>query len=296
MGLMNKKIAPKKPMKKIAPKPIKKQMVEKPVEQIKEQLEQPMVQQIQETEEIENIETKNDVNDDEKNDFIGGENLENENFSEIENNDDKIPELENNKESLPVKELKTVSETEEVETKKSKKKTNQKKNKIDNLSEKITDIKEAEKYLSDIINFTSEEWEKEKEELSDRMKTLTIHATLNPDELKKLLSDMSDAYTTIKERLVDVERAHKSLQKQIKDVRTMNTIGSNATERNLNAQKAVMFFKKNKDDKKSVDLEQYDLVQQDKIDFYRSCIDIMSYNRQLLITFASAFKIEINNY
>lgn len=292
MGLMNKKIAPKKPAKKMAPKPIKKQIVEQTVEPIEQQIEQPMVEQstepIQEDKQIDNTETKTDVNAEEKIDFIDGENLKTEEKSETE--------------VTPVNDLKTVSEVEveveiETKTKKSKKKTSQKKNKTDNdSSERITDIKEAEEYLSDVINFTSKEWEEEKEELSNMMKTLTILATLNPDELKKLLSDMSNAYTTIKERLVDVERTHKSLQKQIKDIRTLNSIGSNTLERNLNAQKAVMFFKKNKDDEKSVDLEQYDLVQQDKIDFYRSCIDTMSYNRQLLITFASAFKIEINNY
>lgn len=288
MGLMNKKITPKKPAKKIAPKPIKKQIVEPIEQQIEEPTQQPMVEQctepIQEDKQIENTETKTDVNAEEKIDFVNGENLETEEKSETE--------------TTPVNELKTVSEVEvETKTKKSKKKTSQKKNKTDNdSSERITDIKEAEEYLSDVINFTSKEWEEEKEELSNMMKTLTILATLNPDELKKLLSDMSNAYTTIKERLVDVERTHKSLQKQIKDIRTLNSIGSNTLERNLNAQKAVMFFKKNKDDEKSVDLEQYDLVQQDKIDFYRSCIDTMSYNRQLLITFASAFKIEINNY
>ena len=179
--------------------------------------------------------------------------------------------------------------------KSSKKKTEEVVKETDTDVESITDVDEATEYLEDIINFTSEEWEDEEKTLRDKLTSLEIRPDLNPDDVKKLIAKLSETYTDIKGRLVDVERSANSLEKQIKDIKTLNSIGSNATERNLAATKAVMFFKKNPDDEKAVDLEQYLLMLKHKVNFYKYCIDTMGYNRQLLITFASVFKIEINN-
>ena len=177
--------------------------------------------------------------------------------------------------------------------KSSKKKTEEVGKETDADVESITDVDEATEYLEDIINFTSEEWEDEEKTLRDNYPL--YYKLLIPDDVKKLIAKLSETYTDIKGRLVDVERSANSLEKQIKDIKTLNSIGSNATERNLAATKAVMFFKKNPDDEKAVDLEQYLLMLKHKVNFYKYCIDTMGYNRQLLITFASVFKIEINN-
>lgn len=302
MGLINKKMPPKAKMKMPPKKVVKKEIkpieekieqqivnetvdevVEEKEEQIVEQNEKEIVEEIEKTEDVENIE-EIDVNAEQKNDVCSGEDLEEE--EKIENE----------------KSTENISE-QKASNKKTTTKNNRKRNKKNNTVEintndenLIRDFNEAQEYISDVVNFTSEEWEKEKEELSNELDTLHIEPDLNPDTLKKLLSNMSKTYKTIKERLSDSERYYKSLEKKIKDIKVLNSVGSNANERNINAQKAVMFYKKNPDDEKSIDLELYSNAILAKIDFYKSCIDTMNYNRQLLITFASAFKIEINNY
>ena len=228
------------------------------------------------------------------------ENSEDENFSENKTNE------ENSVSAETLTDKKDKAEVEEVEPKETKKKSTRKRKSSKKKTEEvvketdvdvesITDVDEATEYLEDIINFTSEEWEDEEKTLRDKLTSLEIRPDLNPDDVKKLIAKLSETYTDIKGRLVDVERSANSLEKQIKDIKTLNSIGSNATERNLAATKAVMFFKKNPDDEKAVDLEQYLLMLKHKVNFYKYCIDTMGYNRQLLITFASVFKIEINN-
>ena len=310
MGLLSNKtnltgqgLGKKMPAKK---KPIKKAEVEKVeikeivVDDVKEQ-ETPKVESEENTEicyKEQNDEI--DVNDEEKNDLSMSENSEDENFSENETN------KENNVSAETETDKKDKVEEVEVEPKETKKKSARKrkssKKKTEEVAketdtdvESITDVDEATEYLEDIINFTSEEWEDEEKTLRDKLTSLEIRPDLNPDDVKKLIAKLSETYTDIKGRLVDVERSANSLEKQIKDIKTLNSIGSNATERNLAATKAVMFFKKNPDDEKTVDLEQYLLMLKHKVNFYKYCIDTMGYNRQLLITFASVFKIEINN-
>ena len=285
-GLGKKMPAKKKPIKKAEAEKVEiKEIV---VNDVKEQ-ETPKVESEENTEicyKEQNDEI--DVNDEEKNDLSMSENSEDENFSENETNkENKVEEVE-----VEPKETKKKSAR---KRKSSKKKTEEVVKETNADVESITDVDEATEYLEDIINFTSEEWEDEEKTLRDKLTSLEIRPDLNPDDVKKLIAKLSETYTDIKGRLVDVERSANSLEKQIKDIKTLNSIGSNATERNLAATKAVMFFKKNPDDEKTVDLEQYLLMLKHKVNFYKYCIDTMGYNRQLLITFASVFKIEINN-
>lgn len=297
-GLGKKMPAKKKPIKKVEAEKV--EVKETVVDDVKEQ-ETPKVESEENTEicyKEQNDEI--DVNDEEKIDLSMSENSENENFSENETNE------ENNVSAETVTDKKDEAEVEEVEPKETKKKSTRKRKsskkkteevvkETDTDVESITNVDEATEYLEDIINFTSEEWEDEEKTLRDKLTSLEIRPDLNPDDVKKLIAKLSETYTDIKGRLVDVERSANSLEKQIKDIKTLNSIGSNATERNLAATKAVMFFKKNPDDEKTVDLEQYLLMLKHKVNFYKYCIDTMGYNRQLLITFASVFKIEINN-
>lgn len=297
-GLGKKMPAKKKPIKKTEAEKV--EIKETVVDDVKEQ-ETLKVESKENTEicyKEQNDEI--DVNDEEKIDLSMSENSENENFSENETNEENNVSVET--ETDKKDEIEEV-EVEPKETKKkstrkrksSKKKTEEVVKETDADVESITDVDEATEYLEDIINFTSEEWEDEEKTLRDKLTSLEIRPDLNPDDVKKLIAKLSETYTDIKGRLVDVERSANSLEKQIKDIKTLNSIGSNATERNLAATKAVMFFKKNPDDEKAVDLEQYLLMLKHKVNFYKYCIDTMGYNRQLLITFASVFKIEINN-
>lgn len=304
MGLLNAKSnngismpGKKKPkMAKKLPKVEKPKMAEN--EEIQENIENENIEESVEIAKNQDLEenAKIDVNADQKIDLSMGENDEDEKNSENENSEEKSP---TDKDSVETDEDNKVdAEPKKKSTRKrktTKKKVEETVKEINTDVETITDVNEATEYLEDIINFTSEEWEEEEKDLRDKLVSLAVRPDLNPDDVKKLIGELSTAYTDIKGRLVDVEKSANSLEKQIKDIKTLNSVGSNATERNLNATKAVMFFKKNPEDEKAVDLEQYLLMLKHKVNFYKYCIDTMGYNRQLLITFASVFKIEINN-
>jgi hypothetical protein len=304
MGLLNAKSnngisMPGKKKPKMTKKPLK---VEKPKmaenEEIQENIENENIEESVEIAKNQDLKenAKIDVNADQKIDLSMGENDEDEKISENENSEEKSP---TDKDSAETDEdNKVEAEPKKKSTRKrktTKKKVEETVKEINTDVETITDVNEATEYLEDIINFTSEEWEEEEKDLRDKLVSLAVRPDLNPDDVKKLIGELSTAYTDIKGRLVDVEKSANSLEKQIKDIKTLNSVGSNATERNLNATKAVMFFKKNPEDEKAVDLEQYLLMLKHKVNFYKYCIDTMGYNRQLLITFASVFKIEINN-
>lgn len=299
MGLLNAKSnngismpGKKKPkMAKKLPKVEKPKMAEN--EEIQENIENENIEESVEIAKNQDLEenAKIDVNADQKIDLSMGENDEDEKNSEEKSPTDKdsVETDEDNKVDAEPKKKSTRKR------KTTKKKVEETVKEINTDVETITDVNEATEYLEDIINFTSEEWEEEEKDLRDKLVSLAVRPDLNPDDVKKLIGELSTAYTDIKGRLVDVEKSANSLEKQIKDIKTLNSVGSNATERNLNATKAVMFFKKNPEDEKAVDLEQYLLMLKHKVNFYKYCIDTMGYNRQLLITFASVFKIEINN-
>lgn len=298
MGLLNAKSnngismpGKKKPkMAKKLPKVEKPKMAEN--EEIQENIENENIEESVEIAKNQDLEenAKIDVNADQKIDLSMGENDEDENSEEKSPTDkDSVETDEDNKVDAEPKKKSTRKR------KTTKKKVEETVKEINTDVETITDVNEATEYLEDIINFTSEEWEEEEKDLRDKLVSLAVRPDLNPDDVKKLIGELSTAYTDIKGRLVDVEKSANSLEKQIKDIKTLNSVGSNATERNLNATKAVMFFKKNPEDEKAVDLEQYLLMLKHKVNFYKYCIDTMGYNRQLLITFASVFKIEINN-
>ena len=304
MGLLNAKSnngisMPGKKKPKMTKKPLK---VEKPKmaenEEIQENIENENIEESVEIAKNQDLEenAKIDVNADQKIDLSMDENDEDEKISENENSEEKSA---TDKDSAETDEdNKVEAEPKKKSTRKrktTKKKVEETVKEVNTDVEIITDVNEATEYLEDIINFTSEEWEEEEKDLRDKLVSLAVRPDLNPDDVKKLIGELSTAYTDIKGRLVDVEKSANSLEKQIKDIKTLNSVGSNATERNLNATKAVMFFKKNPEDEKAVDLEQYLLMLKHKVNFYKYCIDTMGYNRQLLITFASVFKIEINN-
>lgn len=279
-------------------------------------------------------EAETDVNDNSKIEFVGGENLENEKISETDKSKEVIVESlevkdENDNATLTidskgeieeVAKEETVEEVtdkeepkEEVVEEKPKKKTRRKSTakKVKETKEEITeegvteikpcavitDAKKAEEYLQDVLIYSTEEWEAEEDALRNRLKELTVRADLNPDEIRILLGKLSESYIEVKDRLISTERIADSLETKIKNIRTLASVGgTNAAERNVKGVLAVTCFKKDPKDKEGVDLEQYLLMLKHKINFYDYCARAMEYNRQLLITFSSVFKIEINNY
>ena len=306
MGLLN----AKKPIPKKSVKPLKKPNIKTMKEA------EPVDTTVTEEENCKTVNT--DVNDNSKIEFVGGENLENEKNSETEKSEEVIVEFievkdENDNTTLTIDSEGEVEETSapveetkaevEVETKPKKKTTRKrttkkaKENKEDKEVAVITDANEAEEYLQDILNYTTEEWEEEENALRNKLKELTVRADLNPDEIRVLLGKLSESYIEVKDRLISTERVANSLEKKIKDVKTLAALeGTNQIERNANAVRAITCFKKDPKDEKGVDLEQYLLMLKHKVNFYDYCVKAMEYNRQLLITFSSVFKIEINNY
>lgn len=316
MGLLN----AKKPIPKKSVKPPKKP-------NIKAVKEAEPVDTVTEEESYKTIET--DVNANSKIEFVGGENLEDEKISETDESKEIIVESlevkdENDNATLTIdsegeveKTTEEVAYKEEAEEKvveeKPKKKTRKKSTakKVKEAKEEITegevteikqcavmtDAKKAEEYLQDVLIYSTEEWEAEEDALRNKLKELTVRADLNPDEIRILLGKLSESYIEVKDRLISTKRIADSLETKIKNIRTLASVGGmNATERNIRGILAVTCFKKDPKDKEGVDLEQYLLMLKHKINFYDYCAKAMEYNRQLLITFSSVFKIEINNY
>lgn len=316
MGLLN----AKKPIPKKSVKPPKKP-------NIKAVKEAEPVDTATEEESYRTVET--DVNDNSKIEFVGGENLEDEKISETDKSKEVIVESlevkdENDNATLTIdsegeveKTTEEVAYKEEAEEKvveeKPKKKTRKKSTakKVKEAKEEITegevteikqcavmtDAKKAEEYLQDVLIYSTEEWEAEEDALRNKLKELTVRADLNPDEIRILLGKLSESYIEVKDRLISTERIADSLETKIKNIRTLASAGgANATERNIKGILAVTCFKKDPKDEEGVDLEQYLLMLKHKINFYDYCAKAMEYNRQLLITFSSVFKIEINNY
>lgn len=311
MGLLN----TKKPIPKKSVKPPKKP-------NIKAVKEAEPVNTAIEEENCKTVET--DVNDNSKIEFVGGENLENEKNFETDKSKEVIVESlevkdENDNATLTIDSKGEVEEVAKEETKeevveeKPKKKTRRKSTakKVKEAKEEITeggvteikqcavmtDANKAEEYLQDVLIYSTEEWEAEEDALRNKLKELTVRADLNPDEIRILLGKLSESYIEVKDRLISTERIADSLETKIKNIRTLASVGgTNATERNVKGILAVTCFKKDPKDEEGVDLEQYLLMLKHKINFYDYCAKAMEYNRQLLITFSSVFKIEINNY
>lgn len=308
MGLINNKKVPKKPTvkkvptKKVPKKPTVKPMVNDTVEPNDEQLEEQMdniqieeqiVNQVDDDSVTNNNDNNTDVNADEKVDVYDAEDLENNEKSENEN----LEEENNDKEPIPIEDLETVKEKKSKKkiTKETKKTKIKEDEVVDDDKNRITDFSEATEYLRGVINFSSEEWEQEKELIRNKVQSICISTDLTPDSAKKLISQLSETYTSLMNRLQDSEQEYRAIEKQIRDIKIENSIGTNKQERDINALKAVKNYKKNKN-AKIIDLELYFLVIQDKVTFFKGQADIVEKNRQLLITFSSLFKIEINNY
>lgn len=146
--------------------------------------------------------------------------------------------------------------------------------------------------MADTVNITTEDWEEAKQEIEDKLKALTIDPDMNPATMKHLIGDLDDLMTELRFRLVDIEGQVEFINAQVDYIRSTNSKGSNAEERKANAFLALTNFKKNPDDLEVINLIQYQIFMNNKLNFLNKSIETVRDRRQLLITFNSCMKIE----
>ena len=190
---------------------------------------------------------------------------------------------------------------EEVKEEKPKAKKSSKKSKAKKEEPKVEEPQEQLPQMSledsidamaDTVNITTEDWEEAKQEIEDKLKALTIDPDMNPATMKHLIGDLDDLMTELRFRLVDIEGQVEFINAQVDYIRSTNSKGSNAEERKANAFLALTNFKKNPDDTEVINLIQYQIFMNNKLNFLNKSIETVRDRRQLLITFNSCMKIE----
>ena len=146
--------------------------------------------------------------------------------------------------------------------------------------------------MADSVNITTDEWEEAKQEIEDKLKSLTIDPDMNPSSMKHLIGDLDDLMTELRFRLVEVEGQVEFINARVDFIRSTNSKGSNAEERKANAFLALTNYKKNPDDTEVINLIQYQIFMNNKLNFLNKSIETVRDRRQLLITFNSCMKIE----
>ena len=146
--------------------------------------------------------------------------------------------------------------------------------------------------MADSVNITTDEWEEAKQEIEDKLKSLTIDPDMNPSSMKHLIGDLDDLMTELRFRLVEVEGQVEFINARVDFIRTTNSKGSNAEQRKANAFLALTNYKKNPDDTEVINLIQYQIFMNNKLNFLNKSIETVRDRRQLLITFNSCMKIE----
>lgn len=191
---------------------------------------------------------------------------------------------------------------EEVKEEKPKSKKSSKKSKAKKEEPKVEEepqeqlpqmsLEDSIEAMADTVNITTEDWEEAKQEIEDKLKALTIDPDMNPATMKHLIGDLDDLMTELRFRLVDIEGQVEFINAQVDYIRSTNSKGSNAEERKANAFLALTNFKKNPDDTEVINLIQYQIFMNNKLNFLNKSIETVRDRRQLLITFNSCMKIE----
>ena len=197
---------------------------------------------------------------------------------------------------------KEVAEEEAVEekpkAKKSSKKSKAKKEEPKEVVEEVVEqlpqmsLEDSIDAMADTVNITTADWEEAKQEIEDKLKALTIDPDMNPATMKHLIGDLDDLMTELRFRLVDIEGQVEFINAQVDYIRSTNSKGSNAEERKANAINALTNYKKNPDDTEVINLIQYQIFMNNKMNFLNKSIETVRDRRQLLITFNSCMKIE----
>lgn len=195
-------------------------------------------------------------------------------------------------------EVKEEVKEEKAKTKKASKKAKAKKEEPKEETQEVQEqlpqmsLQDSIDAMADSVNITTDEWEEAKQEIEDKLKSLTIDPDMNPSSMKHLIGDLDDLMTELRFRLVEVEGQVEFINARVDFIRSTNSKGSNAEERKANAFLALTNYKKNPDDTEVINLIQYQIFMNNKLNFLNKSIETVRDRRQLLITFNSCMKIE----
>lgn len=178
---------------------------------------------------------------------------------------------------------------------KSKKKSNKKKKKEEvkvepKENKEPVDLEKAEELMLDIIMPCAEGWAEEKEKINGMLSKIVITEELDPTSVKLLIADMSKTLREIIMLSTEAKVALANLKDIIEEVKTVSSVGSNSEERKMNAMYAIKNYEY---EESIVDLTVLLKFYRERQEFYDSCMKEIEVNRQMLITFASVFKIEL---
>lgn len=151
---------------------------------------------------------------------------------------------------------------------------------------------DAVEKMEESINITIPEWEETQQEIKDKLKTLTIDPDVNPAGMRMLIGEIDDLLTELRLIRTRVDEQSKALNEQVEYIRLSNSKGSNSEERKASGYKALMNYKKNPDDEEVINLVEYQIFMNNKLNFLNESIEIVKDKKQLLITFSSMLKIE----
>ena len=178
---------------------------------------------------------------------------------------------------------------------KSKKKSSRKKKKEEAKVEpkenkESVDLEKAEELMLDTIMPCAEGWQEEKEKINGMLSKIVITEELDPTSVKTLIADMSKTLREIIMLSTESKVALANLKDIIEEVKTVSSVGSNSEERKMNAMYAIKNYEY---EESIVDLTVLLKFYRERQEFYDSCMKEIEVNRQMLITFASVFKIEL---
>ena len=178
---------------------------------------------------------------------------------------------------------------------KSKKKSSKKKKKEEvkvepKENKEPVDLEKAEELMLDTIMPCAEGWQEEKEKINGMLSKIVITEELDPTSVKTLIADMSKTLREIIMLSTESKVALANLKDIIEEVKTVSSVGSNSEERKMNAMYAIKNYEY---EESIVDLTVLLKFYRERQEFYDSCMKEIEVNRQMLITFASVFKIEL---
>ena len=178
---------------------------------------------------------------------------------------------------------------------KSKKKSSRKKKKEEvkvepKENKEPVDLEKAEELMLDTIMPCAEGWQEEKEKINGMLSKIVITEELDPTSVKTLIADMSKTLREIIMLSTEAKVALANLKDIIEEVKTVSSVGANSEERKMNAMYAIKNYEY---EESIVDLTILLKFYRERQEFYDASIKEIEINRQMLITFAGVFKIEL---
>ena len=176
---------------------------------------------------------------------------------------------------------------------KSKKKSSKKKKKEEvkaKENKEPIDLEKAEELMLDTIMPCAEGWAEEKEKINGMLSKIVITEELDPTSVKILIADMSKTLREIIMLSTEAKVALANLKDIIEEVKTVSSVGANSEERKMNAMYAIKNYEY---EESIVDLTVLLKFYRERQEFYDASIKEIEINRQMLITFAGVFKIEL---